>query len=170
MSAPEGSAKGGQAPAGIDRWAASNTPLVVRAAIHPNGRRVIPDLARLGEVVLPADQNAPGAARIVVEHCLAGLAAPRVVDDAKLLASELVTNSLQHADLRDDDLVRVRVDLGAEALRVEIENPGTAGTVGVRSPDARTGGFGLQLVEDLAACWGVARTHSTTVWFESART
>jgi anti-sigma regulatory factor (Ser/Thr protein kinase) len=150
MSAAEGTANGEPAPAGST---ASETPL-----------------ARLGEVALPANDHAAGAARVVIDHCLSGLAARRVVDEAKLLGSELVTNSLQHGDLRDDDPVLLRIDVGAELLRVEVENPGTVGTVRTRPVDTGGGGgLGLQLVEQLAARWGVRRTHSTTVWFESAR-
>jgi anti-sigma regulatory factor (Ser/Thr protein kinase) len=128
------------------------------------------ELARLGEVVLPADAHAPGAARIVITHCLAGLVARRILDEAILLGSELVTNSLRHADLRVGNPVFVRVHLGAEALRIEVENPGTVGIVTMRPTDPRSGGgFGLQLVEFLAARWGVRRAHSTTVWFELGR-
>ena len=47
----------------------------------------------LAEVGIPADDAAPGAARMVIVHCLAALVAHRVARDAELLGSELVTNS-----------------------------------------------------------------------------
>jgi anti-sigma regulatory factor (Ser/Thr protein kinase) len=125
----------------------------------------------LAELLLPADAAGPGAARIVVAHCLRGLVAGRILRDAELLVSELVTNSLEHAALRYDDPLVVRVYLGAEAFRLEVENPGTVGAIAARHPDrpSSSGGFGLALLDVLAARWGVRRTHSTSVWFEMAR-
>jgi anti-sigma regulatory factor (Ser/Thr protein kinase) len=124
----------------------------------------------LGEIVLPAGAAAPGAARLVIAHCLTGLVARSVVDDARLLGSELVYNSVQHGGLRGGEPLLVRLYLGADAVRIEVENPGTFGAVTTRPPDGRSaGGFGLQLVELLAARWGVRRGRETTVWFEMAR-
>jgi serine/threonine-protein kinase RsbW len=129
------------------------------------------ELGMLAEVVLPADAAAPGAARVVIAHCLTALVARRVVGDAELVASELVTNSLRHAALRDADAIVVRIYLGEETLRLEIDNPGTVGIVATRvtDPQCGVGGFGLVLVEQLAARWGVRRTDSTSVWVEMAR-
>jgi anti-sigma regulatory factor (Ser/Thr protein kinase) len=123
------------------------------------------------EIVLPTSTGAPRAARTVIALCLAGLVAPSIVHDAELLASELVTNSLEHGELGDRDAVRLRVYLAPETVRIEIENPGIAGVVATRRPGgpAPTGGFGLELVDLLAARWGVSRNHSTNVWLEMAR-
>jgi two-component sensor histidine kinase len=99
------------------------------------------------------------------------MTAERLRDDIELLVSELVTNSLDHGELGDSDRVLVRVYLATDTLRLEIENPGTAGVVAARVPDQRSrpGGFGLKLVELLAARWGVNRNRATSVWFEMAR-
>jgi anti-sigma regulatory factor (Ser/Thr protein kinase) len=123
------------------------------------------------EIVLPTGTGAPHAARTVIALCLTGLVAPSILHDAALLASELVTNSLEHGELADPDLVRLRVYLAPETLRLEIENPGTAGVVATRRPrgPAPTGGFGLGLVDLLAVRWGVSRNHNTNVWLEMAR-
>jgi hypothetical protein len=128
-------------------------------------------LGRLAEVDLPSGPAAPGAARMIVAHCLIGLVAPPVLSDAELLVSELVTNSIEHGELSESDTVRVSVYLAADTLRLEIENPGTAGVVASCPPDRghRAGGFGLELVGLLAARWGVSRTASTNVWFEMGR-
>jgi anti-sigma regulatory factor (Ser/Thr protein kinase) len=129
------------------------------------------DRVRLAEIALPAGPFAPGAARIVVEHCLVGLVAEPIVRDAQLLISELVSNSVRHGDLGDGDAVRVRVHLDPNTLRLEVENPGTAGTVEQRPPEAEEGGggFGLELVDILATRWDVVRTHTTNVWCELGR-
>jgi anti-sigma regulatory factor (Ser/Thr protein kinase) len=141
------------------------------AAARPESAEASRELGLLAEVVLPADAAAPGAARMVIAHCLSGLVARRILGDAQLLGTELVTNSLQHAELRGGDPVFVRIYLGAEALRLEVENPGTAGVVAAKVPDRRSGagGFGLDLVGQLAERWGVSRTHSTIVWLELGR-
>jgi anti-sigma regulatory factor (Ser/Thr protein kinase) len=97
-------------------------------------------------VPVQTDLRGPGAARQVVAHCLARLVAPRIMCETQLLVSELVTNSLRHGELDERDAVLVRVYLAAEILRVEVENPATAGVVALSS-----------------------RGHGTTVWFEMAR-
>jgi hypothetical protein len=116
MSATEGTGQGG-ASEGIAR-AARSGPLL---AVEPREPAATGDLGRLGEVVLPADATAAGAARIVIGQCLTGLVSRRMVGEAQPHGS----NSLLHAQVDRDDLVLVRVYLGAEMLRIEIDNPGT---------------------------------------------
>jgi hypothetical protein len=125
MSATEGSGNGG-ASAAIAHTARSG-PLL---AVEPREPAATGGLGRLGEVVIPAGATAGGAARIVIDHCLTGLVARTIVDQAQVHGSELVSNSLLHAQVDRGDVVLVRVYLGAEALRIEIDNPGTRrGTV-----------------------------------------
>jgi anti-sigma regulatory factor (Ser/Thr protein kinase) len=140
-----------------------------------SGRRTgdvpIRELTRLAEIAIPPGPRAPGAARVVVDHCLRGLVTQRVLRDAVLLVSELVTNSLDHGELRAGDSVLVSIYLATDRLRLEIQNPGVAGVVAA-SPERREsgqGGFGLDLVELLASRWGVIRNTNTSVWFEIAR-
>jgi anti-sigma regulatory factor (Ser/Thr protein kinase) len=132
----------------------------------------IDEFGRLAEIALPTGSGAPAAARMVIGHCLAGLVSQRILPDVELLTSELVTNCLKHAELRDDDSIVLRVYLAAGTLRLEIENPGTAGEVASRPRGRRPrrDGFGLELVGRLAARWGVKRADGTNVWFEMART
>jgi anti-sigma regulatory factor (Ser/Thr protein kinase) len=136
-----------------------------------SGDRLNSELGRLAEVVLPTGSGAPGAARMVAAHCLGGLVVPRVLHDAQLLISELVTNSVDHGELDENDSVLLRVYLATDTVRLEIENAGTAGVVaGHRSKrPTDSGGFGLELLDLLAARWGVNRSHDTIVWFELRR-
>jgi hypothetical protein len=60
--------------------------------------------------------------------------------------------------------VVLRVFVADETLRLEIENPGVAGVI---EPGA--GGYRLELVQLLAAHWGVNRRENTNVWFEMKR-
>lgn len=125
----------------------------------------------LAEVVLPAGNGAPAAARLVIVEHLTGVVSRTVLHDAMLLATELVTNSVRHGGLDETARVVLRVSLGADTVRLETEDPGLAGVVVARTPDRASGqgGFGLELVGALAARWGVSRTDRTTVWLEMGR-
>ena len=85
-----------------------------------------------------------------------------VLDDARLLASELITNSLLQPDISEEDLLRLAVQLRNGALRVEVRDPGTA----QREPGPESSGDFGQLVDMVATRWGVNRTGGTRVWFE----
>ena len=128
-------------------------------------------VGKLAEIALPTGSGAPGAARLFVVHCLTGLVSQRILADAALLVSELITNCVRYGDLGAHDTVLVRVFLGAETLRLEVENPGIAGLVANRRADRRPeeGGFGLALVGRVATRWGVRRAQSTEVWLEMGR-
>lgn len=125
------------------------------------------DFGELVDIAIPAGPKAPGTARSVLEDHLATLVEPRVLQDAQLLMSELVTNCLVHGQLTEGDTVRIRILLATDALRLEVENPGTAGIVAA-NPGAVdvSGGFGLQLVQILGSRWGAERNRSTSVWVE----
>jgi anti-sigma regulatory factor (Ser/Thr protein kinase) len=87
--------------------------------------------------------------------------------DVRLLVSELVTNSVQHAKVGPDDSIRLKLAIGGEAVRVEIADDGP----GFEPPaDAggteRERGWGLFFVSQLASRWGV---DSDCVWFEIDR-
>jgi anti-sigma regulatory factor (Ser/Thr protein kinase) len=118
------------------------------------------------EVALPAGRRAPGAARIALADWLEPRVPRRVVEDVQLLASELVTNCVRHAEVEPGtSLVRVGVALASGVLRLHVEDPGTTGTLAPRAPDLASGsGYGLNIVATLASQWGISRNGSTTVW------
>jgi anti-sigma regulatory factor (Ser/Thr protein kinase) len=92
---------------------------------------------------------------------------PELMDDVRLLVSELVTNSVRHSHAPDDDVVRLDVALGPRALHVEVGDGGPGFDPRPRHPgQSKAGGWGLFLVERLADRWGVARNGVTRVWFE----
>jgi serine/threonine-protein kinase RsbW len=91
-----------------------------------------------------------------------------VLDDAQLLVSELVTNSVRHAQLASDARVRVSVEICDGFVRLEVEDPGDV-AIGAVAPDREHGGgFGLFLVEALAQRWGSKHEGTTCVWAELA--
>ena len=136
----------------------------LEAARRPVG--VADALDRL-EATFPAGLAAPATARAALTRWLSGHVPLEVLDDARLLASELVTNSLGHADLAAGAPLRLAVQLSGGALRVELRDPGSTGAIAPAEPDrAHRGGYGLQLVDMIATRWGVNRAGGTHVWFE----
>jgi signal transduction histidine kinase len=89
-----------------------------------------------------------------------------LVDDAMLLVSEIVSNSVRHASLDSGDAIEVRLRGSDSMLHVDVVDPGP-GFDPERLPTARpNGGWGLRLLERLADRWGVERNDVTRVWFE----
>src|SRR4051812_34735512 len=111
------------------------------------------------------DDRAPLTARRALEDLVPELD-PGTLEDARLLVTELVSNSVRHGR---GDTVRVIVDRQApDRLRCEVVDDGEGFLPIARARrDEDVGGWGLELVEKLARDWGV-REGSTHVWFELA--
>ena len=101
--------------------------------------------------------------RTVLRGWLGAKAAERAIDDAELIATELVANSVRHAGLRPHDVVHVRAAAHDELLHLEVQDEGD-GTPQRRKPDPGGGGLGLNLVSRLSVDWGVRHNGHTTVW------
>jgi anti-sigma regulatory factor (Ser/Thr protein kinase) len=114
---------------------------------------------------IPRDERAPTAARHVLDE-LAPELDEATVEDARLLLTELVTNSVLHGR---GETIRVILDRRAsDRLRCEVVDDGS-GFLPIARPAGsdQVGGWGLHLVEQLSRDWGV-REGSTHVWFELA--
>jgi anti-sigma regulatory factor (Ser/Thr protein kinase) len=86
--------------------------------------------------------------------------------DVRLLVSELVTNSVKHAGVTEDDSILLDVNMNGEVVRVEVRDSGPGFERPVASPpDDADEGWGLFLVEQLADQWGVDSSRRA-VWFE----
>ena len=102
-------------------------------------------------------------ARLFVERTLGGWGCNGLVDAARLLVSELVTNAVLHART-DVDLV---VRLVPRGIRIEVEDQSAAAPVVRRYEDEAMTGRGLALVDQLASRWGVEPGDGgKAVWFE----
>ena len=121
----------------------------------------------LVEVSIALGVEAPRIARSFVAEHLADRVTASVLDSARLLASELVTNSVLHSGVPDGGELMVRVRVWRDVCRLEVEDPGRDGVIAPRPPDpARGGGMGLNLVRMLSERWGVVRAADgpTRVW------
>lgn len=91
---------------------------------------------------------------------------PDLMEDVRLLVSELVTNSVRHSRPAGDP-VRLEVSIDSRGVRVDVLDHGTGFEPQPRDPHrTKPGGWGLFLVDKLADRWGVVRNHFTHVWFE----
>jgi anti-sigma regulatory factor (Ser/Thr protein kinase) len=92
---------------------------------------------------------------------------PRVLEDIRLLVSELVTNAIRHADAPAGGEVALDVTIDDSSLRVEVADPGAGFDPAPRDDEmTRPGGWGLYLVDRIADRWGVVRNRMNRVWFE----
>ena len=112
---------------------------------------------------------AAGRARRELSRLRADLDPP-LLESVRLLVTELVTNSVRHAEA---GWVELSVIVGAERVRVEIANPGSPFEPVLHEDDPTSdGGWGLFLVDRLSDSWGVVEeddTGSQRVWFEVRR-
>ena len=96
---------------------------------------------------------------------------PEVLDDIRLLVSELVTNAIRHADAPSGGQVAVDVSIKGDSVRVEVADPGSGFEPEPRNDDgsSKAGGWGLYLVDRIADRWGIIRNRMNRVWFEIDR-
>ncbi|HJR97904.1 MAG TPA: ATP-binding protein [Actinomycetota bacterium] len=91
----------------------------------------------------------------------------RTIEDARLLISELVTNSVRHASLPPDQPIEVKLGLDGRRLRVEVVDQGPGFPSRPRTEGPPSGfGRGLFLVDRIATAWGTRTDGATHVWFE----
>jgi anti-sigma regulatory factor (Ser/Thr protein kinase) len=117
------------------------------------------------DLELRSGPRAPGQARKALDR-LTGEFRPGLLEDVRLLVSELVTNSYRHATAGSGNPIALRIEKRAGTLRVEVcdwgmgFDPTNLPAAGVVS------GWGLVLVRRIAHRWGVVRGEPCCVWFE----
>ena len=115
---------------------------------------------------LPPTAESAGAAREALSPLGERLDSGQL-DTVRLLVTELITNSVKHGDPGDDP-VTVTVMLANRVVRVEVTDSGPGFEPPPRpdEPLESPSGWGLYLVDCLAARWGV---DGGGVWFELDR-
>jgi anti-sigma regulatory factor (Ser/Thr protein kinase) len=111
--------------------------------------------------------QAPGRARRVVEEFAADLD-PDACDKLKLLASELVTNAVTHADTPADHAVTLELIVGEDSVHMSVTDGGTGFERQGYPSVGDIGGWGLWLVDQLSSAWGTDGESSHRVWLDFA--
>ena len=123
-----------------------------------------------GEVLVrfPTHPHSVRTARQLVGDTLRAWDLEQLVDDARLIVSELTTNATLHSGERSFSLsvaaeattgVRIAVgDEGAVPAAAVVRRARPAGGTATRPPPATTTGRGLGIVDELADDWGSALT------------
>ena len=114
------------------------------------------------EQVLPISPEAPRLARSFLRSSTCREHHGHVVDDAVLLVSELVTNSVKHGG----PPVVVAVDCDGSGMEVRVRDGSPAMPVSRSATGEAETGRGLALVDYLSAEWGVQPdSDGKHVWF-----
>lgn len=108
--------------------------------------------------------QAPREVRHSLEARYAGSIERSLLDDVTLLASEMVTNAVQHSGRPDGDLLTFESSVVDGVLRVEITDEGRG--VPRLEPRAIAPPSGLGYLEILSDRWSSHLNHSFHVWFE----
>lgn len=111
--------------------------------------------------------GAPYRARRSLQSQLGGRLGQAAAADIALIVSELVTNSVLHANVGDDETLTVECTSLPDRLRITVTDPGSRLQPRLRQPDHdASGGYGLAIVETLSSAWGVVRgsAGATSVW------
>ncbi|MGO9822487.1 MAG: ATP-binding protein [Solirubrobacteraceae bacterium] len=113
--------------------------------------------------------RAPSRARRSVLSQLEGQIAPTTASDVALIVSELVTNSVLHADVGPAQTLTLELTRLDDRVRIDVIDPGSRLEPRILPPDPeRLGGLGLFVVDQLSEAWGIARDGitGTRVWCE----
>jgi anti-sigma regulatory factor (Ser/Thr protein kinase) len=95
---------------------------------------------------------------------------PVLAQDLRLLVTEAVKNSVEHADVSEDNSIGLKVVVRPGSVRIEVSDDGPGFEPDPSHPGEETSGWGLFLIDQLADRWGVEREQELTrVWFELDR-
>ena len=124
-------------------------------------------MARRIREEIPLGPGAAAGARAALKR-LQDDVPPAVLDDLRLLVSELVTNSYRHARAATPATATLAVDVDRGRVHVDVADHGAGfePTLPKKSPPDRASGWGLTIVDRVADRWGVTRDDGTHVWFE----
>jgi anti-sigma regulatory factor (Ser/Thr protein kinase) len=122
----------------------------------------------MAEFRIAGGAQAPLSARAKLSELVDPAAAP-VIEDMRLLVSELVTNCVVHGGAVEESPITVRTSVDDGCVRTEVCHDGPQFLAPSEDPDIEEpGGLGLFLVEEMSRAWGIARGCQTCVWFELA--
>ena len=112
---------------------------------------------------LESDPKLVVAARQFVRERLTSWEATDHLEQAVLVASELVTNAVLHARTA----IQLKVSVDGPRVRIEVFDENTRVPVQAACPPDATSGRGLALVSSVAGAWGIDhRGDGKVVWAE----
>jgi anti-sigma regulatory factor (Ser/Thr protein kinase) len=121
------------------------------------------------EFELAGGPYAATAARLALDNLDAELD-PVLAQDLRLLVTEAVKNSVQHAGVGPEDSIGLKISVKPQLVRIEVTDDGPGFEPDASRPDEdEVSGWGLFLIDQLAERWGVMQEKGTTVWFEVTR-
>jgi anti-sigma regulatory factor (Ser/Thr protein kinase) len=95
---------------------------------------------------------------------------PVLAQDLRLLVTEAVKNSVQHAGVGPEDSIGLKIAVQPELVRIEVTDQGPGFEPEASRPDEdEVSGWGLFLIDQLSDRWGVKQEDGTCVWFEVSR-
>jgi anti-sigma regulatory factor (Ser/Thr protein kinase) len=103
-----------------------------------------------------------------VRDRLDGLLTPDRLSEVELLASELFTNAVRHAGLKEGDPIDLDIDVDTDTVHVAVVDAGPGfdySKIFEELGDPR-GGWGLFLVDQVSDRWGIDPSPPHSVWFE----
>jgi len=124
-----------------------------------------PAAALLGRMSIPSTLDAPRAARAAIRQWMPASAPPSLLQDAQLMISELVSNSVRHARPAEGAPITVSAGASNGAVWFKVADSGERGSV-TRRPAQPNGGMGLNILDAVASRWGTSHGDGTQVWFE----
>lgn len=121
------------------------------------------DLTEPVELNLPMDLGAPSRARKFIEDVTCRAHGTNVLDEAKLLVSELVTNAVEHG--APPITVRIECDK-RNGLKVSVSDHSVAPIEPRQAAPLDENGRGLTLVQLISSAWGIEPSEDgKEVWF-----
>ncbi|GAA1904904.1 hypothetical protein GCM10009716_13600 [Streptomyces sodiiphilus] len=104
-------------------------------------------------ITIPAELHQVSAARRLMETHLSRWVCP-LLDDASLVAQELIANAVRHGCSGPDETVVLSVEQTNSRLLIAVDDPSPKLPHVRRAADDDSSGRGLLMVRALASCWG----------------
>ena len=114
---------------------------------------------------LPITLEASAQARRMLDE-LAGTLPRRVLDDLRMVTSELVANAVKYAGQSGTNEIEFRMTRLRTCIRVEVTDQGPGFYPQMPPPSPGDSGWGLYLVDRLTTRWGVEYDGGARVWAE----
>ncbi len=114
---------------------------------------------------IPANVHAAASARAVVDALMPAWDLADLLDDAKLVASELITNAYRHAP--GTDSFELELAHRSHGVRISLADGSSIQPIIAELSDYAANGRGMTIVAAVASAWGAEDTESgKRVWVD----